>query len=118
MPKKKLSSTSLNQNLNQKLNNFKQLIDKYDSVTLIGALNTLEDSVAWQIYQAYCAKVQREYEVMALDLVGKEVKGAAYASGYARCAEDMQENFVKGLKETLLNISPVVENPRVEDSLL
>ena len=90
-------------------------ITGYDSTNLVGALQSLENSLAWEVYKAYCANVQRQYEVAALDLMAREEKGASYASGYAKCAEDMANSFMDGLKKTVLNVNPVIETVRTEE---
>ncbi len=90
-------------------------ITGYDSSNLVGALQSLEDSLAWEVFQAYCANVQRQYEVAALDLMAREEKGSSYASGYAKCAEDMALQFMEGLKKTVLNVNPVIETVRTEE---
>lgn len=102
---------------NQTQPTLKDFLDRYDAVSLIGSINTFENSTAWKLYQAYARYVQRQFEVTALDqmaLVGTD-KNAAYASGYAKCAEDMVEKFMEGLKQTVLQTSPVVENARPEE---
>ena len=104
MPKQKKSKKTL-----------ENFITGYDSSNLVGALQSLEDSVAWELYKAYCANVQRQYEVAALDISAREEKGASYASGYAKCAEDMTNLFMEGLKKTVLNVNPVIETVRVEE---
>lgn len=107
--------------LQKKVSNSHSLQDffsQYDAVTLIGMINTFENGEGWKLFRAYMSHVQREYEVTALDLMGKEEPGASFASGYAKCAEDTQKDFMEGLKKTLLGVSPLVENPREEDSLL
>ncbi len=90
-------------------------ITGYDSTNLVGALQSLEDSMAWEVFKSYCANVQRQYEVAALDLMAREEKGSSYASGYAKCAEDMANQFMEGLKKTVLNVNPVIETVRVEE---
>lgn len=98
-------------------NNLEGFLTGYDSSSLVGVLNTLENNVAWEVFTAYAAKVQRQYEVDALDMTSKfgKDKEAAYASGYAKCAEDMQKDFMQGLKQTVLNVNPVIENVRTEE---
>lgn len=94
-------------------------VNGYNTASLIGALEQFENSLAWQVYKAYAAKVQRQYEVDSMDLIGTDGKShsAAYASGYAKCAEDMTNDFMAGLKATLRNVSPVIENPRPEEDV-
>ena len=112
MPRQKKSLTK-----NKPLDSY---LAGYDSANLIGALETLQNSSAWELYKAYAANVQRRYEVDSLDMAGKtgKDKESAFASGYARCAEDMPTNFMEGLKKTILNINPVIEDARIEDSTL
>lgn len=101
--------------INQK--QLKDFLENYDRAALIGALNTLENNTAWDLFKSYAHYVQRTYEVEALDKIGidGQDKRAAYASGYAKCAEDMPEDFLKGLVNTLRNVNPVIENVRPEE---
>ena len=89
----------------------------YSGTKLLGALEQFENSLAWEVFKSYAANVQRQYEVSALDLAGKEERGASYASGYAKCAEDMTNDFMTGLKNTVQNVNPVIENVRPEEDV-
>jgi hypothetical protein len=98
----------------------KEYLDQYDSVTLIAIINAMEDSRAWDVFRAYIKLRQREFEVVALDLMNKDtmVQSAAYASGYAKALDDVSEDLIKQLKDFSLGVSPVVETPRPEESNL
>lgn len=102
----------------QAVHNLDHYFKSYDPVTLTGALNSLESSVAWGIFVAYARMVQRQYEVEALDLLGKEgsTKSAAFASGYAKGVEDVHQLFMTGLINTINNVSLAVENPPPEEA--
>ena len=99
-----------------KTTELKSFLNGYDPVVLRGALLSFEASTGWELLKAYSASVQRRYEVDALDMVAKgETYQSAYASGYARCAEEMREKFVEGLQQTILGKSQYVEDPRPEE---
>lgn len=100
-----------------KANSLKDFLETYDTVTLRSALLSFEDSTGWGFLRAYLAYVQRGYEVDALDKIVKptELQAAAFASGYAKCAEDIASNFLPELHEKLLGQSKVFETPRPED---
>lgn len=97
--------------------NLDEVFNRYDGVTILALINSFENSESWKVFKAYSAMVQRRYEVDALDRAGKKDESipTAFASGYAKCAEDMCNNFMEGLKQTALNISPVVKNDRIEE---
>ncbi len=99
------------------LNSLEQYLQTYDPVTLNRVLNSLEGSEGWGMFIAYAHLVQRQYEVEALDALGKEgaVKSASFASGYAKGVEDVTSSFVQGLRNTVNNVSMVLENPRPEE---
>lgn len=94
-----------------------QVFAKYDSVTLLALIRSFEASEGWDVFKAYASIIQRQYEVDALDRAGKKDESVpvAFASGYAKCAEDMTKNFMEGLKQTVLNVSPVIKNDRIEE---
>ena len=93
-----------------------ELLNSYDRASLMGMISSFENSEAWTVFQAYARLVQRQYEVEALDAMGREgaVKSASFASGYAKGVEDVTEKFMEGLRKTVSNVSMVVENPRPE----
>ncbi len=97
----------------RKTNSLQDYLNTYDAPTLVGLLNSLENSDAWNVFMAYSSMVQRQYEIEALDAMGKEgsVKSAAFASGYAKGVEDVSKLFMLGLKNTVNKVSQVVENP-------
>ncbi len=109
MPKLKKPAT--------KPNSLKDFLETYDTVTLRSALLSFEDSTGWGVLRAYLAYAQRGYEVDALDKIVKpsETAAAAYASGYAKCAEDIANTFLPELHEKLLGASKVFETPRPEE---
>lgn len=111
MPKRK---PTLNQNQSPSL---KEFLDTYDQRSLLGALNSFEASLGWEVLKAYARMVQRENEITALDLIPKEdmVQAASYASGYAKGVSDLVEQFVPGLQKTITQVSPVIENDRPEE---
>lgn len=108
--------SKLKQPLNKQNKNLKDFLDSYDSVTLLSALNSFDNSLGWEILKAYAAFTQRSYEVAALDKIIKndELQASAYAAGYAKACEDLSL-FSDGLRKTILDSSDVVENPRPEE---
>lgn len=92
-------------------------LSSYPAVTLHNALGSLEGSTGWEVFRAYVQFVQRRYEVDALDLITQpdKVQAAAYASGYAKCAADLTESFLPGLRTTILGSNGVIENSRPEE---
>ena len=110
MPKRKLTP------INPKLS-LKEFLDTYDQRSLVGALNSFEGSLGWELLQAYGRMVQRENEITALDLIPKQdmVQAASYASGYAKGISDLLEHFLPGLQKTITQVSPVIESERPEE---
>ena len=112
MRKQKRPHNNLNNNTS-----LEEVFSQYDAVTILGLLNSFENSEAWKVFKAYSRTVQRQYEVDALDRAAKvgEHVPTAFASGYAKCAEDMTRTFMDGLRQTALNLNPVVTNDRIEE---
>ena len=101
----------------QTSSNLKDFLDTYPRETLLAALSSFEGSTGWEVLKAYAAFTQREYEVTALDYAGQQDKTvpAAFASGYARGLEQLREDFITGLRRTILDQSQIIENPPPEE---
>lgn len=111
MRKRKLPQNNPNRSLND-------FLAGYNSVTLIGLIETFENGDAWNIFRAYLKLRQREFEVASLDLVSKgQTHPAAHASGYAQGIEDVADKLMGEMKKFVLNESPVVESPRPEEEV-
>ncbi len=99
-----------------KIADLQEFLNSYDIQTLRGAVLSFDNSTGWEIMKAYISTVQRRYEVDALDLIGKgDQAPAAYASGYAKCLDELKNSFVEGLQQTILGRSQVIENIRPEE---
>lgn len=97
-------------------NSLESFLNTYPIETLRGSLLAFEGSTGWELLKAYIDTVQRRYEVDALDLIAKgDTSPAAYASGYAKCLEELKYKFIEGLHQTILGRSQVVEVPRPEE---
>ena len=98
-------------------NSLERYLQAYDAVTLSKVLSHFETSEGWAMFVAYASMVQRQYEIEALDLLGKEgaTKSASFASGYAKGVEDVTQSFLQGLRNTVNNVSMIVEDPRPEE---
>ena len=94
-----------------------EFLNTYDAIQLRGALASFEGSTGWELLKAYISTVQRRYEVDALDLMAKSdgIQAATYASGYAKALDELKNEFVEGLHQTILGKSQVVEVPRPEE---
>lgn len=85
----------------------------YDSPAVRAALQSMEGSLAWDIFRAYLKVRQREFEVAALDLLchtGMHQE-AAKASGYAQGMEEVATTLMDEFRKLLNGDSGVVEDP-------
>ena len=96
---------------------FNQFLQTYPAVNLEAALSSFENTLGWELMQAYIAYIQREFESDALDLVVENnmVQRAAFASGYAKACEDIPVNFITGLRQAVSGRNPVTELSRPEE---
>src|SRR2546430_658224 len=94
-----------------------KFVSDYDQQSLLGALNSLQDSMAWELLSSFLAKKQREFEVAALDLVRQNqyTHTAAHASGYAQALDDLIHRTIPEFKDLLLGRTGVIETPMPND---
>lgn len=98
---------------------FKEFLDKFEPRVLQGAVSSLEGSIAWELMRAFLIQRQREFEIASLDLAGHTGKSqeSAKASGYAQACEDMANQFMADLVNSVNGIDGFVEGPVREDQI-
>ena len=101
-----------------KKTDLKEFLEGYDYKVLHGAINGLQDGMAWDLLSAFLRAKQRQYEIASLDLVrhGSETHAAAHASGYAQALEDTADHLIPELINVILGRNGVVEDPRPEEN--
>lgn len=92
----------------------KDFVQGYDSKSLTAVMETLHNSLAWEMFSAYLRVRQREFEVASLDLVGHSDRHqeAAKASGYALALEDTSERLIPEFIRFVSGYTGVVEEAR------
>lgn len=90
---------------------FKEYLAKFEPRVLQGAVAGLNGSIAWELMKAFIKLRQREFEIASLDLAGHSGKSSesAKASGYALACEDVADQFMNDLTNSIAGINGYVE---------
>lgn len=92
---------------------FKEYLEKFEPTVLQGAVIQLDGSIGWGLLKAFLKQRQREFEIASLDLAGHSGKSneSAKASGYAQACEDVSDQFMQDLLNSVNGINGFVEGP-------
>lgn len=91
-------------------------LSKYEPTVLQKALEEMDRSLFWEVFQSYLKVRQREFEIASLDLVGHTGKAqeAAKASGYSQALEDVADRLMDEMRKFLRGDNGIVEDPTPE----
>lgn len=96
----------------------KEFLQGYDSASIAAVMESLHNSLAWDMFAAYLRLRQREFEVVALDLQknNDQWRAAIHASGYAQGMEDVSERLIPEFIRFVAGHTGVVEEARPEEN--
>lgn len=96
----------------------KEFLQGYDSKAITGVMETMHNSLAWEMFSAYLRVRQREFEVASLDMVGhsNRLQESAKASGYAQGMEDVSDKLIPEFIKFVSGFTGVVEQARPEEN--
>jgi hypothetical protein len=94
---------------------FEAVLDKYDAVSLVGILNSFEDSEAWNLVKAfiyYQAAVHGTMSNVLIQESGKTMEACA-AGAKAEVLRELIDNFMDQLRSKIAKKDGVVQEETV-----
>jgi hypothetical protein len=97
---------------------FQEKLDSIDSVSLIGALNSFENSLGWELMKSfmyYQAAVHGTMSNVLIQQTGKTMEACA-SGAKAEVLREVIDQFMQQLRDKVIGKEGVVEEPIIYDS--